>query len=354
MIVAQLSARTTVAVVEAKLQQQYATRRLYAGSIVAARASELGFKFGGTVASIEVDIGTQVTRGSSLARLNPASTQAALAGAQADVAVASANLRALQAQAQLSQQTEARFRELYTKGHVSGQTYDEQRLALRAKLAELGVAQANLQRAKASQLQAQVADQESRIVAPFSGRVQTRYVDEGSQVGPGQPILRLVETENLEAHIGLPESTAARLDAQSVSELYWGGTTYAAKLKTTLPEISQRTRTVTAIYQLVHAKIPIGSVVELAVEEQVTAAGYWVPVTALAESQRGLWGVYVVNSEQIVERRLVEIVHTENTRAFVRGTLEPLDRIVQTGVHRIVPGQQVSISLSSGLEAATR
>ena len=75
--------------------------------------------------------------------------------------------------------------------------------------------------------------------------------------------------------------------------------------------------------------------------------GFWVPVTALTESDRGLWGVYVVKDESLVERRIVEIIHSESERAYVRGTLEDDDRIVRTGVQRLVPGQQVTPHASS-------
>ncbi len=51
--------------------------------------------------------------------------------------------------------------------------------------------------------------------------------------------------------------------------------------------------------------------------------------------------MYVVNDQSKVERRVVEIIHTESERAYVRGTLENADRIVQIGVQRLVPGQQV-------------
>ena len=69
-------------------------------------------------------------------------------------------------------------------------------------------------------------------------------------------------------------------------------------------------------------------------------------LAALTESDRGLWGVYVVNDQSRVERRLVEIIHTESERAYVRGTLENDDRIVRTGVQRIVPGQQVTADIA--------
>ncbi|MBT5332712.1 MAG: efflux RND transporter periplasmic adaptor subunit, partial [Gammaproteobacteria bacterium] len=40
-------------------------------------------------------------------------------------------------------------------------------------------------------------------------------------------------------------------------------------------------------------------------------------------------------------RRLVEVIHNEASRAFVRGLLSDKERVVNSGVQRIVPGQSV-------------
>jgi hypothetical protein len=42
-----------------------------------------------------------------------------------------------------------------------------------------------------------------------------------------------------------------------------------------------------------------------------------------------------------LERRDVEILHTEPERVFARGVLMSGERIVATGAHRVVPGQLV-------------
>lgn len=50
----------------------------------------------------------------------------------------------------------------------------------------------------------------------------------------------------------------------------------------------------------------------------------------------------------VVERRTVEVVHTEEDRALVRGTVYPGDRIVVDGLHRVVPGQRVRVVSETG------
>jgi RND family efflux transporter MFP subunit len=317
--------------------------RVYAGRTVAGRASELGFKQAGELAVLHADIGDLVAAGQVLAELDSASLEARLAQAEADVNLAAANLQALEAETQLARQTEERFRTLRDAGHTSAQVYDEQRLALRAKQAQLSVAAASLAKAKANRLAAQIAIQEARLEAPFAGQIQHRHMDEGAQAGPGQTVFRLVETAHREAHVGIPETMTDSLSPGQTFTLRWADARLRGTLSALLPEVDAASRTVTAVIELDDETIPFGAVVELELNYRVAADGYWLPLTALTESDRGLWGAYVVTGDSHAERRLVEVLHVEADRAYVRGTLNAGERVIDAGVQRIVPGQVVSM-----------
>jgi len=337
-------ADTTVSFLEVAPESGFDAARVYAGRTVAGRASELGFKVGGELAVVQVDIGDYVEQGALLAELDTASLEAGLAQAEADVSLAAANLKALEAETQLARQTESRFRSLKDSGHTSSQSYDEQRLALRAKEAQFSVAAASLVRARANRQAAAIVLEEARLTAPFSGRIQSRYMDEGAQARSSEPVLRLVETAGREAHVGVPEGMLDRLQPGATYTLRWGEARIPARLKTLLPEVDPESRTVVAVLTLADETMPFGAVVELELGYRVDTQGYWLPLTALTESDRGLWAAYVINEQSNAERRLVEILHLESERAFVRGTLKPGDRVISSGVQRIVPGQQVSMA----------
>ena len=105
-------AATTVRTITAQPTDGFEARRLYAGRTVAGRASELGFKHGGELARLHVDIGDRVPLGEPMADLDTRSLEARLAEARADVSLAAANLKAQEAETRLARQTEARFRSL--------------------------------------------------------------------------------------------------------------------------------------------------------------------------------------------------------------------------------------------------
>ena len=124
------------------------------------------------------------------------------------------------------------------------------------------------------------------------------------------------------------------------------------ELVAVLDEVASDTRTVTAIFLLEERETPVrhGALARLLLETRREAPGFWLPISALTESRRGLWAAYAVVAEpgerswHRVERRELTMLHAESDRAFVRGTLGDGERLVASGVHRLVSGQRVRIS----------
>ena len=334
-------AELTVSYVTVTPQAEFSTNRVYAGTSRAARRAELGFKRGGEVATVMVDLGDSVAAGQLLAQLDTRALASDLRRAESEEVLAAANRRSASAQTELAANTERRVRALRANGNVSQQAFDEAHLQYRVSRAQLEVAQASLGRAQAAVEAMEVALSEAEIRAPFGGVIQARHVDEGSQIGPGSPALSLVETSKREAHIGIPESAVTSLTVGDAYTIIWQNVSASAQLRSLLPEVNPNTRTVTAVFTVADQRIPLGAVVELSLRQRVPGNGFWVPIDALTAMDRGLWGVFIIDAENIVQQRLVEIVHNEGDRAFVRGLLSTSDRVVATGTQRIVAGQRV-------------
>ena len=334
-------AELTVSYLTVTPQAEFSTNRVYAGTSRAARRAELGFKRGGEVATVMVDLGDSVAAGQLLAQLDTRALASDLRRAQSEEVLAAANRRSASAQTELAANTERRVRALRANGNVSQQAFDEAHLQYRVSRAQLEVAQASLGRAQAAVEAMEVALSEAEIRAPFGGIIQARHVDEGSQIGPGSPALSLVETSKREAHVGIPESAVTSLTVGNAYTINWQNVSASAQLRSLLPEVNPNTRTVTAVFTVADQRIPLGAVVELSLRQRVPGNGFWVPIEALTAMDRGLWGVFIIDAGNIVQQRLVEIVHNEGDRAFVRGLLSTNDRVVATGTQRIVAGQRV-------------
>ena len=331
----------TVSYINIQRQAGFASERVYAGKTLPSRSSELGFKRGGEIAQVLVDIGDVVEKGQVLARLDSQTLASNLEQAQANTALAQANLSAAKAEAQLAENTEKRFRTLREQDNTSMQIYDEAKLSFQTKRAQYQVAQANVKRALAAANASKIALAEAAIKAPFDGIIQSRYMDEGTQILGGTPAVKLIELGPIKAHVGVPSESLASLTIGNSYNLSWNGKAQPARLMAISPEVDPDTRTLKAVFKISAGIIPIGAVVELLLEQRVQTPGFWLPVSALTASDRGLWGVYVVNAENIIERRLVEVIHNEASRAYVRGLLSDKERVVNSGVQRIVPGQSV-------------
>ncbi len=326
----------------------YMVKRSYGGQLQHQRQSQLGFETPGSIDTVHVSEGDLVGKGDLLVTLDQDAIQAELKGALSRVETARAQVHAERARLNLSEATLKRNEDLSTEGHVSEQLLDELRHQTEIQRASLRVSESNLVAASAAAEQVAVKLSKTEITAPYDAKIQTRFLDEGSIVSPGTPVIHLVERGNLEARIGFPENMLNALNKSTVYEFTVNGQQIPGRLKAILPNVDAVNGTVITQFVLDADDLFGGSLAELNLSTEVFETGYWVPISALAESQRGLWSVLVVDQNQeggsTVETRLVEILHRGNNAVYVRGTLQSGELIVASGTGRIVPGQNVTIA----------
>jgi membrane fusion protein, multidrug efflux system len=325
-------AALSVDVVEAVYQDMFIIDEAYSGLARARRESALGFETGGRLAMISADVGSQVKQGQTLAVLDTRSLAAQREAARAGVREAEASLA-------LAEATVERQKILSDKGHVSRQRYDEAVAVADTARARIGAAASQV-----DTLDVQISL--ARIIAPFDGVVTARHYDEGAIAAPGMPVLVLVEAGVVEAQLGLPQDIADSLDPEKVYALRYDGGVAEAQLRAITGVVDTQARTVSVVFDIVGGDIPpAGTLIRLDVPRGLPERGFWAPITALSEAQRGLWAVYVAHPDAsgayTTQTRLVEIVHAESDRAYVRGALEPGEKVIVDGLHRLTPGQSV-------------
>ncbi|KAA3607296.1 MAG: efflux RND transporter periplasmic adaptor subunit [Planctomycetota bacterium] len=363
----------------------YRVTRWYTGFVEARRQGDLGFERGGRIQAVQVEEGQRVEPGDTLAildhdrlqverrRLSASRSQAVAvlaeleAGPRAEViAAARAQVDEIRHQLSLAEQQRRRRGELLQGGEVSEEEFD--RFATEAKAMEAKWIQArerlqeleagtrkeriDAQRGRVEALEAEIASidleiQRSRIQAPYAGTVVRRFEDEGEVVDAGQPLLRLLESDALEARIGMAPTAAAQLEIGQTLPLDVGKRQVSARVKALLPELDPATRTQIVVLALsADSGAYAGQVVRLGWQDVVKSDGFWVPHSALQRGEKGLWQVFsLVNhgdSETKLRLHAVEVLHTEADRALIRGSLQAGDRIVATGTHRFAQGQTVA------------
>ena len=305
----------------------------YAGRIEAARETEMAFERGGLLVAVEVDEGDRVGEGGLIARLDTASLEAERNRLIAQKRQVEANL-------ELAELTLARQETLQNQGHVSAQRLDEARLNVSALVAERDTTIAAIRAVE-------IDIEKSEIRAPFSGTIAARHVDEGAVLNTGTAVVELLESDRAQARIGVSPEIAEAIRNGAAVTLRYRDEVLDATAAASRPDIATATRTVTVLFDIkTDTPLPFGEIVELEITRHIDERGFWIPLTALSEAERGLWSVIIAkenpeNGLAVTERAAVEVLHVEGEQAFVRGTLQDGAMIVIGGVERLALGQDV-------------
>jgi RND family efflux transporter MFP subunit len=308
----------------------------FTGHIVAGRRSSLGFELGGRIENVFKDNGDTVLAGEALATLDMSRTKARLRSLRAQKQEIAARLN-------LAERSLARREETYSESHTSRQVLDE-------AIANEMSAKAQIERVKADIDMVEVDLNSSTIKSPFDGVVDRRLLDEGVIVSAGVPVVIILEKDNFEAQVGIPNEYVSYLTIGEEVELESeSGKILKANVVRISPAIRGETRT-----QLVTLKVQnsslvgFGELVTLMLDSHRSARGFWVPITALTADVRGLWRLYKLNYDKenpdspptiVVEN--VQILHVDEALVFVSGSINDGDKIVSVGVTKLTPHQQV-------------
>ncbi|XQU08426.1 efflux RND transporter periplasmic adaptor subunit [Halomonas sp. LY9] len=182
---------------------------------MARQSVALAFEPAGRVQSVLAERGDAVEQGDVLASLDTRRLESRLAEVEARREEARASLA-------LAQRQEEREAQLNQSNFASRTALDQartDRLTLQARLSALA--------AERDSLTADLED--STLKAPFAGRVVERHIDVGSLVSSGTAAFDLVDTRQLEAHLGLPARLVATFGVGESVTLQVNGQTIEGK-----------------------------------------------------------------------------------------------------------------------------
>jgi RND family efflux transporter MFP subunit len=254
---------------------------------------------GGIVRSLLVDLGSRVTAGQLLARLESTDQEIALAQAREKFT----NTR----------QMVERQRELKVAGVVT--QADSERVEFEHREAVLALRQA------------QRDFDLTRIVAPFSGVVTSRTARIHRLVNSGDSLFRITALRPILAAIRVPESSAAKLEIGTSAEVIGpGGVKAQAKVIRASPVLDPGSGTREMVLQLSEkARLTPGSnvTVRLGSEPRQVVA---VPRTAVAEDGYAL----VWSNEKTTLRRVTTGSEIGDDRIEIVSGLVPGEKILRT------------------------
>ncbi|MGB0711061.1 MAG: efflux RND transporter periplasmic adaptor subunit [Gammaproteobacteria bacterium] len=301
-------------ILEVKLMDSYKITREFPGKLLPAEQSNLAFEIPGKINVINVDIGDAVRKGQILAEL--------------DDREATAQLKQAKARYDLALQILNRYKDLRSEGHISIQDLDN------ANSEEL-IAKSQYEFFK-------VKLEQTKLIAPFDGVIQNRYLDTGSVINGGIPIVEILGSKNVEAHISIPLKFIDKLIIGNFYDFTIGNKKSKGVLERLAPMTPGGSDNRLAIFNFDTFFAP-GSIAELKLSLNIEGRGTWVPIKSLSQSEQGIWAIYTINEEKVVVRDLVEILYFEGEYAYVNGTLNDGDLIVLGGAQKIIEGKSLNI-----------
>lgn len=305
-----LSNLEAIEVLEIKMLDEYAVTREFPGKLIPSDQSRLAFEISGKINSINVDIGDEVILGDELASL--------------DDREALAQLNQSKAKFDLAEQLLARYIDLRADGHISIQDLDK--------------AESDQIVAKSQYDFYKVKFEQTKLLAPFNGVIQNRFLDTGSVINAGVQVLEILGSSNVEARISIPMNYMNKLKIGDEYEFDIRGISAKATLERLAPMSTGGSNNRLAIFRFDTFFNP-GSIVKLKLSITEKAKGTWVPIKSLSQSEQGIWAIYTINEQQVVVRDLVDVIYFEDEYAFVSGTLNNGDLVILGGAQKIIEGK---------------
>lgn len=302
------------------------------GHVEATERVELRARVPGTLERIAFEEGGRVRKGQLLARIDPARYVAALAGAEAE-------LREAEAQVKLAAAESARATRLVERQAISAEEAER-------RASQAAVAAARRDAARARGARARLDLEHTRLLAPIDGRIGRAELTAGNLVGPEDRLAVLVADEQVYVRFDVAESALSGADVTQWHARFIlddaPGLVFEGKLAFLENEIPAGTGTVRARISLDgHPALVPGRYgrVELVLGERNDAL--LVAETAIGADQ-GTRYVLVVDDKGTVQYRPVVIGARLGGQRVIEQGLAPDDRVVVAGLMGVRPGMTVA------------
>lgn len=196
MNVATLQAAEQLAVASVEFREVAQTYSVE-GLVEATRQSTVSAQIAGRVKEVLFDVGDHVNKGQVILRIDQSEAAQAVAGSQAQVLQAQANLQNAQA-------TYERSKQLFAQKFISQAALDKAQ-------ADFQVASAQAAVSKAGAGQANLTQGYTTVIAPYSGLVGARLVEVGEMVMPGKPLMTGFDPAALRVVVNVPQFKLAEI-----------------------------------------------------------------------------------------------------------------------------------------------
>lgn len=291
------------------------------GTVEALEDATISSETSGRVLSIK-DRGTYVKRGETIAQL--------------DDRLIEAQYNAAKAAYEFARDSYERLERLYADSIVTTQDFDNART------------QFDQARAQFNQAEKQLED--ASISAPFAGRIESRMINTGELINPGQPVARLVSSERVRIVTGIPERYTGEITEGTEVDIFLralgtglikGNITYAGNV------IDPETRTYAAEIEIDNADrlVKPDMIADLQIKRATLEGVVLLPRTSVLRNEEG---ASVFRSSQENGRKIAELVSVKTAAASgpfiqISSGIEVGDEVVVSGMRTLSSGDELNV-----------
>lgn len=312
------------------------------GTLQAEHESSLGFKVGGLLRRVAVEVGDEVRAGALLGQLDQAE---AVAQSQA----AEAQVRAAESSVALAEDGERRTLPLVQNG-----SFAEANGVQATRQRELAVAQLDSARAQRALAIAGVGNH--TLVAPFSGTITQAPTGIGAVVAPGQPLFGLVDTSKLKLSTTVTENDANLLTEGADVHVATERGEIVGRVTAILSTLDARTRRVPVVAEFANTtkggpRLRAGAFVRAWVRAREAIPVLRVPHGVLRPGSQDEVLRVDPSTSKLDLRRIVFSVEPDGS-LLVRNGIDASDQLVLDPIPEALAGDLVSIAAVAPPSAA--
>ncbi len=298
--------------------------KAFSAFVKESKESDLAFRVGGPLKELKVEEGMYVKKGQILACID-----------DRDYII---NLKAAKAQFEQRKGEYERFQKLFEQKSLPANTKDQVEAAYK-------LAKANYEKAKN-------ALNDTKLTAPFSGYIHTRYVENFENVNPGENIVNLIDIKKLEVVLSVSESFIQYQKSFKDFRCEFkqlGGLNIPAKLK----EINKKAKE-SHLYEI---KLSIDPDVTKRIKPGMTTTvyisfcdkceetkGFLISSNAVwnNENKNYVWS-YNSSTKTVHKKQVKSFEILNNGMALINGNFRNNETIITAGTSYLIEGQKVKI-----------
>ncbi len=327
--------------------------RTFSGGTFPWSSFDVDPKVSGKLMELKFDIGDTIKRGDLIAKIDDFEYRQDVHQNEANLEYAKAKLKEAQGIAELRRNEFNRQKAMRQNQAGSISAYETAESTLKAQLATVEMCAADLKRCEAQLANARLKLSDTQIYADWSDgsdfrHVGERYVDAGSLINTGKPILNIVEIDRIKVRVPVIERDYRYLRPGQIAEICadaYPDRTFTGTVMQVGNTLSEQTRNATAVISIPNPNLLLrpGMFVRVKIILSEHENAQVVPLNAVV-TKNGVQGVFGYDAKSetaefipvttgLSDKKIIEITSPELTMP-----------VITIGNHLLEDGKKVAIS----------